>query len=760
MKILIAEDTEDARIILRTTLKSEGYDVSDAPNGTVALKMAKEDPPDMIISDIMMPEMDGFTFCRECKKDRILRMIPFIFYTATYTDPKEERLAMSLGASRFILKPIENDEFLRIIEEVINEHKERKLLVPRMSLEDDDVLNKMHEESLERKLEKKVKLLEKEIVERKKAEKEIKQFSRIFEDSLNEIYMFTEDTLKFRQVNSAAQQNLGYSMKEFLNLTPLDLKPKFTYEAFAKLLAPLRKGEKKKIVFETIHKRKDQSLYDVEVHLQLLEYENETLFAAIILDITERKKADKYLKESEEKFRIIFNNTTDGILIADIEEKKFFMANNTICSLLGYTREEIIGLSIKDIHPKADLPYIIEQFERQARGESNIGEDLPVMRKDGTVFYVDIRTRPIVLSGKKYLVGVFNDITERKKADIALNEAFNEISRLKEQLEAENIYLREEVKLQHEHGVIAGESDAIKETLKLVEQVAGTDSTVLILGETGTGKELVAQSIHDLSKRKHRPMVKVNCAAIPSTLIESELFGREKGAYTGAMTTQVGRFEVANGSSLFLDEIGELSSELQAKLLRVIQDGSLERLGSTKTIKVDVRIIAATNRNLEQAMVDGKFRSDLYYRLNVFPVSVPPLRERREDIEPLVRSFITEFEKMMGKQIKSIPRKDVQALQSYSWPGNVRELRNLVERSMILTKDSTLHIENPKMSGSGRSLSRTLDEIQKDHILSVLEHTNWRVRGESGAAEILGLKPTTLDSRMKRLGIKRQDKNS
>ncbi len=350
---------------------------------------------------------------------------------------------------------------------------------------------------------------------------------------------------------------------------------------------------------------------------------------------------------------------------------------------------------------------------------------------------------------------IFANAITRKQAEAKLQEAFSEIRELKNRLEAENVYLREEVQIKYSHEEIVGQSDAVKTVLRQAEQVADTESTVLILGETGTGKELLARAIHNLSSRRERAMVKVNCAALPSTLIESELFGREKGAYTGALTRQVGRFEVANGSTIFLDEISELSLGLQAKLLRVLEDGQFERLGSTQTLKVDVRVIAATSQDLAKAVTEGKFREDLYYRLNVFPITLPPLRERREDIPMLVWAFVKEFGETMGKSIERIPQPSMDALQGYGWPGNVRELRNLIERAMILTKGSTLRIDPPKTSGSSESERVTLEEIERRHILSILEATRWRISGHRGAAARLGLKPTTLRSRMEKLGISR-----
>jgi transcriptional regulator with GAF, ATPase, and Fis domain len=310
-------------------------------------------------------------------------------------------------------------------------------------------------------------------------------------------------------------------------------------------------------------------------------------------------------------------------------------------------------------------------------------------------------------------------------------------------------------------GEVTGESPAIQRVRRLVSQVAPTNSSVLIQGETGTGKELVAQAIHRLSPRQHHVMVKVSCAALPSGLVESELFGRERGAFTGALTRQAGRFEVADGSTIFLDEIGELPPDVQVKLLRVLQEGEIERLGSSRTIKVDLRVIAATNRDLDEEVRKGRFREDLYYRLNVFPIRVPPLRDRREDVPALVWTFLEEFCSRMGKRITQIPRKTMNALESHSWPGNVRELRNVIEHAAIISAGDTLRIPVLVDSTSGLTLAHTLADIEREHIVKVLEGVGWRVKGPKGAAAVLGLNPSTLTSRMKKLGIKprRQTEN-
>ncbi len=336
-----------------------------------------------------------------------------------------------------------------------------------------------------------------------------------------------------------------------------------------------------------------------------------------------------------------------------------------------------------------------------------------------------------------------------------LEKALSEIELLNERLEAENVYLREEIKLEHQHESFIGKSHAVKHVLSQAEEVAKTESTVLILGETGTGKELLAREIHKLSERKDRPMVTVNCVSLPPTLVEAELFGREKGAYTGALTKQVGRFEIADGATIFLDEIGELPMDLQVKLLRVLDEGQFERLGSPKTLTADVRVIAATNQDLEKEIAEGNFREDLYFRLNVYSIKIPPLRERLEDIPPLVWAFVREFGDRMGKKIDQIPRNNLEALKRYDWPGNVRELKNVVERAMIVSRGSTLKIDKPRPKPVKSSRIESLDELQRNHIVRALEMTGWRVSGKKGAAEMLKINPKTLESRMRRLGINR-----
>ena len=338
--------------------------------------------------------------------------------------------------------------------------------------------------------------------------------------------------------------------------------------------------------------------------------------------------------------------------------------------------------------------------------------------------------------------------------------AFEEIARLRAKLEEENRYLQDEIKSDHNFEEIVGQSPAIKEVFKAIEAVAPAGATVLITGETGTGKELVARALHNLSPRRGKALIKVNCAALPAGLIESELFGHEKGAFTGAIARKIGRFELAHGGTLFLDEIGDLPLELQPKLLRVLQEGEFERIGASHTITVDVRVIAATNRDLETAIRENRFRSDLYYRLNVFPIRLPPLRERTEDIPLVVRYLTLKYGPRLGKRISNLPPAIMKMLQTYSWPGNVRELENVIERATILSAGTELDLSWwPMTTGAtGREGGpRTLEQVEREHIRAVLELTGWRVSGERGAAGQLGMKPTTLEARMKKLGITRKE---
>ena len=381
-------------------------------------------------------------------------------------------------------------------------------------------------------------------------------------------------------------------------------------------------------------------------------------------------------------------------------------------------------------------------------------------KKNGDFYWESASVSPIFDSNQKIVnyLKVSEDITVAKKASDDLKIALNEVQLLKDKIQNENYYLQDEIKQVHNFSEIVGQSEVVSLMFEQISLVSKTNTAVLILGETGTGKELVARAIHNRSDRSNKPLVKINCSALPAELIESELFGHVKGAFTGALAKKMGRFELANGGTIFLDEIGDLPLGLQAKLLRVLQEQEFEPVGSSTTIKVDVRLIAATNRDLDKLVSEGEFRQDLFYRLNVFPITCPPLNRRIEDIPLLVHHFIKKFERNMGKKIKSVPKKVIENLKRYNWPGNVRELENIIERAMVINQGDSLAIGDwfvEKKNQDKETFSSSLIDVEKEHILSVLEKVNWRIRGENGAAAILEMKPTTLESKMKKLGIKR-----
>ncbi len=513
-------------------------------------------------------------------------------------------------------------------------------------------------------------------------------------------------------------------------------------------------------------KKIDRSPLWVNMSVEPLLFRKEQALITILSDINERKMAESALRELQRKSDLILKSAGEGIYGLDLEGNTTFV-NPSAAAILGWQPEDLLGKPQHDLihHTKPDgSPYGRKSCPIYAAfkdGEVHTVTDELFWRKDGTSLPVEYTSTPIRDEADSLVGAVvtFRDITRRKQAEASLRDALREVEQLKDRLQAENVYLREEIKLDHNFDEIISASESFKKVLRNVEQVASTDATVLILGETGTGKELIARALHTTSQRCKRPLVKVNCAALPANLIESELFGHEKGAFTGALTRKQGRFELANGGTIFLDEIGDLPIDLQAKLLRALQEGEFERVGGTQTMNVDVRVIAATNRDLERATQSGEFREDLFYRLNVFPISLPPLRQRPEDIQLLVNHFIQKGNAKLGKKISKVPQKVVTALQAYHFPGNVRELENIVERAMILSPRDTLQIDESFASlrrpADSGSTGGTLAEVESAHILSILEETSWRIEGTKGAALRLGLHANTLRSRMQKLGIRK-----
>ena len=467
---------------------------------------------------------------------------------------------------------------------------------------------------------------------------------------------------------------------------------------------------------------------------------------------------EQLLRQSEERFRGTVDAAPAMIWTTGTDMQCTYV-NQRWLDFTGRTEAKELGTGwTEGIHAE-DYDIVLHAYESGCTARQPFALEYRMRRQNGDYRWILDTGIPRYAPDGAFLgyIGTCVDITERKESEVALQTAHEELHQLKNQLEAENISLQQELQLDGKFGEIIGQSDAIKYVLFKVAQVAPTNTTVLITGETGTGKELVARAIHGASNRKDKPLIKVNCGALSPTLIESELFGHEKGSFTGAIARTQGRFELANGGTIFLDEIGDLPLELQVKLLRVIQENEFERIGGGKTIKVDVRIIAATNRNLKTEVEKGTFREDLWYRLNVYPITVPPLRQRKEDIPLLVEYFTGTYAKKSGKTISSVSPRALQSLEVHSWPGNVRELANVIERAVIHTPGSVLQLVDhwePVVAEPGTT--QTLEEVERDYIVRTLEQTGWRIEGKSGAATILGLNPSTLRTRMMKLGIQRR----
>jgi len=563
---------------------------------------------------------------------------------------------------------------------------------------------------------------------------------------------------RYLDVNESFLEMSGYTREEVIGHTSLALNIWET-RAHRDDFIKRQKEQGSLVNVETRFRTKDGSMRVLLSSAERLELSGEECLLVSSSDVTERVTAQQALQESEERFRNMADIAPVMIWISGTDKKGTYF-NKQWLDFTGRPIEKELGDGwTEGIHPE-DYNRSLEICSRSFDEKKPFEMEFRIRRHDGEYRWIYDTGTPLFSADRVFLgfIGSAIDITERKESEVQLHQAHQELEQLKNQLEAENIYLQQELQRDSTFGEIVGQSDAIKYVLFKVTQVAPTDTTVLITGETGTGKELVARAIHGASSRKDRPLIKVNCGALSPSLIESELFGHEKGAFTGAAGRKLGRFELANGGTIFLDEIGELPLELQVKLLRVIQENEFERLGGTKTIKADVRIIAATNRNLKLEVENGNFREDLWYRLNVYPITVPPLRQRREDIPLLVEHFVNGYAKKFGKTITSVSPRALQRFQSHSWPGNVRELANAIERAIIHAKGTVLHSvdrfeeasEEPPFS------AKTLEEVEREYILRTLENTGWRIEGPNGAANLLGLNPSTLRTRMVKFGIQRR----
>jgi formate hydrogenlyase transcriptional activator len=585
--------------------------------------------------------------------------------------------------------------------------------------------------------------------------RESEQTFRVLVESVKDYAIFRLDLEgRVRTWNEGAERMKGYTAEEILErhfscfYTPEDCtsgKP----ESLLKTAA-----EKGQSDDEGWRLRKDGSRFWASVLITAIRNPDGTLagFAKVTRDVTERRKTHEALRRSEEHLRLLFEFSPDAILVCDAQGR-ITEANARVNTIFGYQREELVGQPIETLIPERFRQGHLQHranYTREPRlRPMGIGLDLQGLRRDGTEFPVDILLGPVETQQGRVVISIVRDLSERQKYEEALKRS-----------REEKRYLEEELTTTHQFEEIIGETSGLKRVLNQVETVATTDATVLILGETGTGKELVARAIHNLSPRREHAFVKLNCSAIPSGLLESELFGHEKGAFTGAIAQKIGRLELAHQGTFFLDEIGDLPLELQPKILRALQEKEFERLGGTRTIPVNVRLVAATNRNLAKMVEDREFRSDLYYRLKVFPVQIPPLRERVDDIPLLVNYFVSQHARRMNRHIETIPAETMRAFLRWRWPGNVRELENFIERSVILSEGRVLRAPLAELATTPESPvepSTTLEDADREHILRVLRDTRGMIGGPGGAAERLGLKRTTLNSKLKKLGIKRSD---
>jgi PAS domain S-box-containing protein len=603
-----------------------------------------------------------------------------------------------------------------------------------------------------------------EVIEQKRAEEALRtseeRFRRYFDLGL--IGMATTSTTKgILEVNDELCRILGYERDEILKRTwaemthPDDLAADVTQ--FERVLGGAIDG----YTLEKRWIRGDGRVIHSIMAANCLRRPDGSVeyFVGLVLDTTEQREAEERLRRDEAYLAEAQKLSHTGSWAWNVQSGELFWSRGhfLICGLDPDQTTPSYEMFLQLVHPE-DRHRVQRGFEEAVQERRDFERRYRVVRPDGDVRYIHSLAHPSSATGAvTEYVGTVIDTTEAQIAENKIQRALEEIKALRDRLAQEKLYLEEEIRTEKGFEEIVGESAKLKRILKLVKTVAPTDATVLIQGETGTGKELVARAIHRLSRRGDRTFVKINCAAIPTGLLESELFGHERGAFTGAVAQRMGRFELADQGTIFLDEVGEIPLELQAKLLRVLQEREFERVGSTRTIRVDVRLIAATNRDLKQQVGDGYFREDLFYRLNVFPVLIPPLRDRPEDIPALVLHFTRRHASQMNKSITRVPPEIMQALRRHSWPGNIRELENLVERSVILSRGSTLEVPLPELGASDRSASGggSLEDVQRDHILRVLEECGWVIAGPSGAAARLGMKRSSLQYRMKKLGIRR-----
>ncbi len=589
--------------------------------------------------------------------------------------------------------------------------------------------------------------ISRDITARKRAEERLREFERVVE-SLEEMIVVVDREYRYVLANRVFLSYRGLTKEQLVGRSIAEILNPGVFETIVKeKLDECFRG--KVVKYELKYKYPEIGERDLSITYLPVEGQTGIDRAACLLnDVTERKRTEEALRQSEERFRVALKHSPIAVFNQDQDLRYTWMYNPQ----LPWPASEALGKTAEEIFELEEAARVTEVRQRVLKTGVGARDEIQVTY-GGRRYYLDTTIEPVLDSTGAVigLTGANMDVTELREASESLREA-------KKKLTEEKLYLEQEINTELGFGDIIGQSKALEAVMENVRKVAASDATVLLLGETGTGKELVARAVHWLSLRTGNSFIKLNCAAIPSGLLESELFGHEKGAFTGAVSRKIGRVELADKGTLFLDEIGEISMALQPKLLRVLQDHEFERLGGTQTLKVDFRLIAATNCDLADAVLHNEFRSDLYYRLNVFPIRVPPLRERPEDIRLLVEYFVQKFARRMNKSIASIPKKTMDALMGWEWPGNVRELENFIERSVILTQGSVLvsplsELEPSSTTAEKKRVDETLEATEREHILRALRESRGQIGGLKGAAMRLGLKRTTLQSKLKHLGI-------
>jgi PAS domain S-box-containing protein len=578
-------------------------------------------------------------------------------------------------------------------------------------------------------------------------------FTRFCMDHARDMIYWVEPNGNITYVNQITSERLGYTYEELTRMNIKDLSSAQTN------IEPKSHWKKLKfnrqLDFETIHLSKDGHEVPVSISANYIHYKGKEFNCAFVRDLSSKKRRDLQIRLA----KITLDQSNEMIFWLD-KQGSFLYCNDSFIEKTGYERKEIEAMKIFDFFTDTNTEKFQEDWNELLEDRKQDSFERNLKLKDDSVIPCEMTITMIQYEGVEYTSNILRDIGDRKKREKRIKNQLNEIESLRAAAEAENLVLKEEINEEFNFNNIVSRDPNYKKVLRQVEQVADTDATVLILGETGTGKELLARAVHQLSEREDRPMIKVNCGSLPENLIESELFGHERGAFTGAHQRKIGKFERADKGTIFLDEIGELPLDLQSKLLRVLQEGEIERVGGTELINIDVRIIAATNRDLEALVANGKFREDLFYRLNVFPIVNIPLRERREDIPILMKYFVEKYSKKLNKEITEISQNGLNKLMAYDFLGNVRELENMVERSIILTRSKVLDfntaIFKQNKSAANKSKFKTLEENQRAHIINALKITNGKVSGEDGAAALLDMNDKTLTSRLKKLGIDRK----